>query len=154
VRAMIYEDLRPYWPDRELDMKSREPQRKILIIETEAGVLNLAHILLESMGCLCTDAVGAAQALQMLRRRSFDAVLLDMHFSDDTPAEVISGIQHIQPQLIGRVLVINGDARDRKTMDFIESNCFATVPRSRILLDLWSCLQRLFAAPQYRPRAA
>jgi DNA-binding NtrC family response regulator len=151
---MIYEDLRPIRTDRGAGVKNPEPQRKILIIETEAGVLNLAHILLESMGYLCTDAVGAEQALQMLRRRTFDAVLLDLHFSDDTPAEVISGIKRIQPRLVGRVLVINGETSDHKTMEFIESNCYATLPRSRILLDLWSCLQRLFATTQYKPRAA
>lgn len=135
-------------------MNNPEPQRKILIIETEAGVLNLAHILLESMGCHCTDAVGAAQALAMLRRKSFDAVLLDLHCSAEMPAEVISGIHKIQPSLIGRVLVINGETHDRKTFEFVQKHCFGSVPRGRILLDLWSSLQRLFSVKEINPRAA
>ncbi len=124
----------------------REERRKILIIEDEPAIRNLIRVLLASMGCECTIAMCGNQALAMLKQKSFDVVLLDLRVCDLPTEKVLRGIKEIQPNLIGRVLVINGEVADVETMDVIERHCLQNVPRNRLVQQLWPSVQTLTGA--------
>jgi CheY-like chemotaxis protein len=67
-------------------------QRKVLIVEEESSVRNLIYTLLGGLGYEGEVAYSGQQALAMIARQPFDAVLLDLRCSDLTPERAVSGI--------------------------------------------------------------
>lgn len=127
-------------------MGSPGTRRKVLIIEDEPAIRNTLYLLLASLGCEGAVADNDQQALAMVRRESFDAVLLDLRCSTLAPDAVISKIREIQPQLMGRVLVVTGEVADPATVEHIEQNCVAGVPRDRLFESLWVRLRAVLGA--------
>ncbi len=129
-------------------MKSKLERRKILIVEDQPAITRMVHILLASMGCECSVASGGEQALGMIQEKKYDAVLLDLRCTDLRAEEVVSGIKEIRPNLVGRVLVINGEFSDRATMELIERHSLQKISRYRLLQELWTGLESLFQVRQ------
>ena len=119
-------------------------QRKVLIVEEESSIRNLIYTLLGRLGCEGDVAYSGQQALAMISRQPFDAVLLDLRCSDLTPERVVSGILEIRPSLMGRVLVITGEVTDRDTLSLIERRCLLSVPRHHLVYELWNKLRALW----------
>jgi DNA-binding response OmpR family regulator len=52
--------------------------KRILVVDDDENILNLEKTILEQRGFEVTGAVGGAEALEVLGRRTFDLVLLDV----------------------------------------------------------------------------
>ena len=115
--------------------------RKVLIVEDDAAIRNVLYVLLAGLGCEGDVAYSGKQALSMLSKDRFDAVLLDLRCSNLPAADMVSQIKEIRPSLVGRVLVITGEVNDAQTMEIVEKNCLPHVPRNRLMQDLWSRLR-------------
>ncbi len=117
-------------------------RRKVLIIEDEPSIRNILYVLIAGLGCDSEVAYSGQQALAMVKRESFDAVLLDLRCTN-LPAQVVSEIKEIRPSLVGRVLVITGEVTDPKALELIEHNSLPHLSRNRVLQDLWALLKPL-----------
>ncbi len=117
--------------------------RRVLLIEKEAAVGEAVRILLKKLGCQGEVAANGQEALAMVSRRDFDAVLLDLRSSSLPPEEVVSGIHDIRPSLVGRVLVITGEVDDHRTLDLVERYFLLQIPRNRLINDLVGRLRAL-----------
>lgn len=115
--------------------------RKVLIVEDDAAIRNVLYVLLAGFGCEGEIAYSGKQALAMLSRERFDAVLLDLRCSNLPAADMVSQIKEIRPSLVGRVLVITGELTDAQTLELVERNCLPHVPRNRLMQDLWGRLR-------------
>jgi two-component system, OmpR family, response regulator len=111
---------------------SESPRRKVLIIEDEPSIRNVLYTLLAGIGCDAETATSGAQALAMVERQKFDALLLDLRCSDLDPEVVLNTVQRIRPSLIGRVLVVAGEVADEKALDMIERNFLVHVRRDKL----------------------
>jgi len=109
-------------------MNSGAQRRKVLIVEDEPSIRNALSTLLFALGCDGGIADSGQEALAMISRDQFDAVLLDLRCSDLQADEVVSQIREIRPSLVGRVLVITGEIADAKTMELIERHFLLRVP--------------------------
>ena len=127
-------------------MAGIQKHRKVLIVEDEPSIRNVLYVLLAGHGCETDVAYSGQQALAMLSRESFDAVLLDLRCSNLPGDQVVSQITEIRPSLVGRVLVITGEVADPAALQIIERYCLPHVPRSRVVNDLWNRLQSLLGA--------
>ena len=125
-------------------MSDPPPRRKVLIVEQELPIRNVLFTLLASLGCDRNAVPSGREALARLSRESFDAVLLDLRCSDLPPDEVVSGIHHIRPSLIGHVLVITGEVADAETLAVIERHLLLHVAQDRLWQDLRGYLRALF----------
>lgn len=125
--------------------------RKVLVIEDEPSIRNLIYVLLGALKCEGEVAYTGQQALVMISRESFDAVLLDLRCSDSPPEEVVSKIETVCPSLVGRILFITGEVSDPAAMKMIESKCLPYVRRGRVMNDLWDRLRVVFGQPQGAP---
>lgn len=121
------------------------PRRKILIVEDEPSVRNILNVLVKGLSCESDAASNAQQALTILRRESFDAVLLDLRCSDLTADEVVPQIHAIRPNLVGRVLVITGEFTDRKVMESVERLLVLPIPDRGMLKRLKHALEGLLS---------
>lgn len=122
--------------------------RHVLIIEDEPSIRNVLYVLLAGMGCEGDIAHSGQQALAMIKKESFDAVLLDLRCSEMPAEEMVSAIKELRPNLVGRVLVITGEVTDRRTMELIERNCLPHISRQRIMQDVWDRLRALLGFSQ------
>ena len=117
-------------------MASNPPRRKVLIIEDEPSIRNVLYVLLARLGCDGDAAPDAYQALSMIRRSEFDAVLLDLRASQLPPDQMVCAIKELRPSLVGRVLVITGEVAHPKTIEMLERYALPHVPRNRITSEL------------------
>ena len=124
-------------------MATRAGKRKVLIIEDEPSIRNLLYVLLAGLGCEGDVAYTGQQALSMVSRERFDAVLLDLRCSNLRPDHVVSEIRELRPNLVDRVLVITGEVADPKVMDWVEKQCLPHVKSNRLVQELWTSLHRL-----------
>jgi len=93
------------------------------------------------LGCEGEVAQSGRQALAMIRRESFDAVLLDLRCSEVPATQVMAEIQEIQPKLLDRILIITGQVADRQTLEVVEHYCVPVIPRDRVMQDMWTHLR-------------
>lgn len=124
-------------------MKPASTRRKVLIIEDEPFIRNVLYVLLAGLGYDGDVAHSGRQALAMISREKFDAVLFDLRCAEPSAAEVMSEIIEIRPSLVGRVLVITGEVADRETLNLIKRHCLPHVPRSRLMQEFWGRLRSL-----------
>ena len=117
-------------------MAPSAPRRKVLIIEDEPSIRNILYVLLAGLGYDGDSASDAAQALSMIRKDQFDAVLLDLRASQIPPEQMVSAITELRPSLVGRVLVICGEVSSPATIQMLERYAVPHVPRSRVTSDL------------------
>ncbi|MGH9353857.1 MAG: response regulator [Terriglobia bacterium] len=122
--------------------------RKVLVIEDEPSIRNLIYVLLAALHCEGEVAYSGQQAVAMMSRESFDAVLLDLRCSGDSAEQVVSTIRAIRPSLVGRILFITGEVSDPATMAMIERNCLPYVRSHRLMNELWDRLRILLGQPQ------
>lgn len=129
-------------------MTSAPARRKVLIIEDQPSIRNLLYVMLAGLGCDGAVASSARQALTMIGRENFDAVLLDLRCASQPAEEVVSQIKGIRPSLVGRVLVITGEVGDAQTMEVIERQCLPHLPQNRVVKDLWELLRPILGMPK------
>jgi len=122
-------------------VKGVPPQRKVLIIEDEPSIRNALFVLLAGLGCEGDVAYTGQQALAMISRERFDAVLLDLRCSNFPAEEVVSQIKELRPNLVGRVLVITGEVTDSQTVDLISRHLLPSISRTHLMPELWGQLQ-------------
>lgn len=125
-------------------MKTHPERRKILIIEDEPSIRNVLYALLANEGCDGDVAYDGKQALAMIGRGQFDAVLLDLRVANLPAEQVISEIIAIRPSLVGRVLVITGEVSDQQTLDWIARSDLPSLPANRLMQELWGRLRAIF----------
>jgi DNA-binding response OmpR family regulator len=119
------------------------PRRKVLIIEDEPSIRNVLFVLLAGLGCEGDVAYTGQQALAMIGRERFDAVLLDLRCSNVGAEEVVSQIKEVRPSLVGRVLVITGEVTDAQTIELLDRYLLPHIPHNRLMHELWAKLRTI-----------
>jgi CheY-like chemotaxis protein len=122
------------------EMNSSRHPRNVLIVEDEPSICNLVCVMLEGLGCEGNIAPNGRQALAMIKKESFDAILLDLHCSEMPAEEMVSAISKLRPNLVGQVLVITDEVSDPETTEIIKRNCMHHISSQRIMHDLWDKL--------------
>jgi len=117
--------------------------RTVLIIEDEPSIRNVLCVLLAGMRCEGDIVPNTREALAMIEKQSFDAVLLDLRCSGMPATETVSALKNLRPSLVGKVLVITGDVSDPQTMELIKKNHWPFIPRHRVMQELWDRLRSL-----------
>ncbi|MDE3179078.1 MAG: response regulator [Acidobacteriota bacterium] len=120
-------------------------RRRVLIVENESSIRNLIYLLLGALKCESDVAYTGMQALAMIGRENFDAVVLDLRSQSASATQLVSGIREMRPSLVGRILYITGEVSDPDVMKLIEENCLACVRHNHLLHDVWDRLRLLFS---------
>ena len=117
--------------------------RTVLIIEDEPSIRNVLCVLLAGLRCEGDIVPNAREALAMVEKHDFDAVLLDLRCSEMPATEAVSALKNLRPSLVGKILVITGDVSDPQTMELIKKNHWPYIPRHRVMQELWDRLRSL-----------
>ncbi len=119
--------------------------RRVLIIEDDSLIRNVLYVLLASMRCEGDVACDGRQALAMISRQEYDAILLDLRCYNLSPEKVMARLKAIRPNLLGRVLVITGEVSDPETLEFFANFSAPKIARNRLIDELWPCLRAVLA---------
>jgi DNA-binding NtrC family response regulator len=124
-------------------MASKSHHRKVLIFGDEPSIRNLLNILVEELERANTAVANRAGVLAAINRKAFDAVLLDLRCSKRASEDGVSGIAEIWPSLVGRVLAINAEVSDLKTLEQIERHLSLYASQPGLLHDMAGRLRML-----------
>ncbi|MGH7968208.1 MAG: hypothetical protein ACREIC_05705 [Limisphaerales bacterium] len=107
--------------------------RKVLIVADEPSINNLLLLVKK----LDTRRVAASTAgLSGVYRRSFDTAILDMRCSQGRPASRGNGFGEVWSSMTGRVLVINAEVNNPKTLEMAERFIYHRHTLAGLLYDL------------------
>lgn len=139
-------------PQRELErrnpdmLQNAEPEdssaelRRVLLISSKPSSQDIFAELLRAMGYTWSSASGW-NALAMLERETFDAILLDLGHPSIPAEEAILKIKEIDAGLARRLLVIGDAITDPKTAELIERHNLVHVSQDDLVPQLWTVLQ-------------
>ncbi len=100
---------------------------RVLAVEDDATIRRIyVGALSEEHDVITVDE--AREALDLLGRRRFDAVLLDLHLDGPVDGkELYRRIAARHPRLAARVIVCTGDSSSRETAEFLVATGCATL---------------------------
>lgn len=124
-------------------MPASPSRRKVLIIEEVPSIRNILFVLMAGFGCDGDMANNTQQALSMIQKEQFDAVLLYLRSAHALPEEMVSAITELRSRLLGHVLVITGEVADPHTLETLDHLAVPHIARSQISTDLWGHMQSL-----------
>jgi CheY-like chemotaxis protein len=78
----------------------------VLLIDDDPAVRSLLAALMTRDGIAHESAVDGAEAIDWLRRRDFDAIVLDLLLPERNGFEVLAFLKAERPHLLSRVVVI------------------------------------------------
>ena len=124
-------------------MSRSSPFRKVLVVENDLDIRDTVCNLLARM-CEAEVAHSVRNALTSFSEESFDAIMLDLKCPEYSPEQLPSQIQGIQPNLVGRVLVITGEAMSPDILDTIERQWLTHVSPQHLTINLLNAIRTLF----------
>jgi len=109
--------------------------RKVLIVADEPAIKNLL-LLLRKLDSRRVVGSNTGLGISAINRRSFDTAILDMRCSHRRPAGRGYGFGEVRPNMVGKVLVINAEVNDLKTLQLAERYIYHRHTIEGLLFDL------------------
>jgi len=92
--------------------------RHILVVDDEPPIVDLLGDLLRRAGYAVDAAGTAAEALQRIRDRLYDAAILDFNLPDMNGVMLHREMRQIDPDLARRTLFVSGYVQSGETLDY------------------------------------
>lgn len=97
--------------------------KRILLVDDHSivrdGLRNLIE--LESDLEVTGEASSGAEAIQLVRKNSYDAMVLDISMPDKNGVDTLHELKHVAPEL--PVLVLSGYAEDQYALNLMRNGC-------------------------------
>lgn len=108
--------------------------RKVLIVADEAAIKNLLSLVKKLDSRRVTTNTGLC--LSTIHRKSFDTAILDMRCAQGRPAGRGYGFGEVWTSMTGKVLVINAEVNNLKTLELAERYIYHRHTIEGLLFDL------------------
>lgn len=118
---------------------------RLLIVDDERRFADMLAKRLSLRGCSCEVSYNGQGALNMLKRKKFSLVLLDLHLPDLYGSEVLSRIKrnHIQTPVI--ILTGHGTQKDRE--ECMQKGAYAFMQKPLVIEKLMAILAQIGEMP-------
>jgi PAS domain S-box-containing protein len=136
----------PVSPERAVPVDAKG---RVLIVDDEPSILELARLILVTMGGLTIEvASSGAEAIEKLSRSSFDAVVTDYRMPGKIDgSDLYDWICDHQPGLERRVIFMTGDAVNVETHRFLQTSESPVLFKPFQAEELLSVVNRALAKP-------
>ena len=94
--------------------------QRILVIDDEAGILDILSSSLEQAGYSVDTAMRAVDGLLALQNGKYDLILMDIRLPDSDGGTLFHKVKAMDPEVADRVIFITGDTVSTETLAFIE----------------------------------
>lgn len=96
-------------------------ERRLLVVDDEIDLLEMLAMVLEMRGFQVDTTGTASEAIELLQRRSYDAVVLDVRLPGDLSGpQLYEYIAGTHPELSNRTLFITADTMNLETRKFLD----------------------------------
>ena len=116
-------------------------QYSLLIIDDEHRYADMLARRLNLRGCICKVCYSGQKALDILKRKNFDLILLDLHLPDIYGTEVLGRIKKIDSRTTVIVVTAHGTEQDRQ--ECIQQGAYAFMHKPLDISELISILSQL-----------
>jgi len=122
---------------------------KILVVDDDRATRHILSKVLTDAGFLATQAADGIEALQLMRRRKFDLVLLDVWMPRMNGLELLAELRGRKRK--PRVVVMTSDDAPQTLLEAVRANAFKYVHKPIDPQALLSTVQEVLEAPQVLP---
>jgi CheY-like chemotaxis protein len=121
----------------------------VLVVEDEPSVMAFIKAALERNGYEVESAASGAEALQLLRQRSYSGVISDMRTPGGVDGSgVWSWIADHRPELLGKLVFITGDIVNEETAATLRRTAAPFVEKPFRVSQLIAALQQVLGTSQ------
>lgn len=103
-------------------MSSKTGNIRLLLVDDEAGFVDVMRKRLGKRGVEVTPALSGADAIQTLRRQDFDVAVVDLKMEDMNGIEVLSILKKMVPEL--PVIMLTGHGSEQAARDGMAHGAF------------------------------
>jgi DNA-binding response OmpR family regulator len=118
----------------------------LLIVDDEKRFANMLAKRLSLRGCQCEVCYNGQQALDLVERKDFFLILLDLHLPDIYGTEVLSRIKEIDSKTPVIILTGHGTEKDRRAC--MQQGAYAFMHKPLGIDELMAILARIEELPQ------
>ena len=133
----------PAKPVHKHEPAAKTKPTEILVVDDEEMILDLYHHLLTQLGFRCDLVKSGNDALDRLNKKVYDLIIADVKIPRMSGKRFYSLVQQSHPPLSKRFIFVTGDAVDKKTHQFIESNHLDVLYKPFVLNQLEQIIQRV-----------
>lgn len=123
--------------------------KKILLVDDHSivreGLRNL--IALESDLQVTGEAGSGAEAIQLVRKNEYDAMVLDISMPDKNGVDTLHELKHVAPDL--PVLVLSGYSEDQYALNLMRNGCKGYLSKNADSDEIIRALRALTAGKRY-----
>ena len=123
--------------------------KKVLVVDDEAALRRMLTKALDRAGMAVTTAVDGVEALQQLRKRKFDVMLLDVWMPRMNGLEVLTQLRSrvVKP----RVVVMTGDNRPETLLTAVREQVYQCIAKPFVTADVVSVVEKAAALSATAP---
>ena len=122
--VVVCEDARPEGDgpgnDRDLDLEA--PQRRILIVDDEPGIVDILQEVLGNSGYRIETANNGAKALNRIASQEYDLIISDLCMPEMSGERLHAAIRENYPHLLHRIIFLTGDTVSPGSRSFLEQS--------------------------------
>ncbi len=118
----------------------------VLLVDDEKGYLNVLSNRLSKRGILATKAFSGTEAIQILRKKDFDVVVLDLKMEDMNGIEVLKIMKKMVPEL--PVIILTGHGSQEAAREGISFGAFDYLTKPCELVELMDKIHEAYRHQQ------
>lgn len=123
--------------------------KKVLLVDdhkiVREGLKNLIE--LESDLMVADEACSGVEALNLIRKNSYDVVVLDISMPDKNGVDTLHDLKHIAPEL--PVLVLSGYAEEQYALNLMRSGCMGYLSKNADSDEIIKAIRRVSTGKKY-----
>jgi two-component system NtrC family sensor kinase len=104
--------------ERELDPEA--PQRRLLIVDDEPGIVDVLQEVLGNNGYRIETASNGAKALNCIASQEYDLIISDLCMPEMSGEKLHAAIREHYPHLLNRIIFLTGDTVSPGSRSFLE----------------------------------
>jgi CheY-like chemotaxis protein len=120
-------------------------RRKILVVDDELWIMDLASELLTAEGHEVKTAHGGVQAIELLEQHKFDLVVSDWKMPGMNGVRLYEYLLERDPDMAKRVLFMTGDVVSDTFQEFLKTHSLTYVSKPFAIAEFRAAVARLFS---------
>ena len=112
----------------------------VLLVDDEKGYLNVLSNRLSRRAITATKVFSGTEAIQILRKKDFDVVVLDLKMEDMDGIEVLKVLKRMVPEL--PVIILTGHGSQTAAKEGIEFGAFDYLTKPCELVELMDKIRK------------
>ncbi len=125
-----------------VEVRSTEPGAlEVLVVDDNDSIRGILRRCLEKRGHQVTEAGDGKEALDLVRGREFDRLMVDIYMPGITGTEFFDGLDRVAPILKDRTIFMTGGLQDTSLEDYVESTGRPSIQKPFDLLEMVRTLE-------------